>query len=337
MDNYIFNRSQLLLIITAILVFNSNIISQSQNISSDAITFFVAADTHFDPPPETDQYFHIVAMNSVCGTIQNTNALHWPKIINGNMTNFGSNGNIIDVPLGLIMAGDITDRADPKTLELFKKRYEKGDGDKVINFPVYVGLGNHDLDPQHVGDSAEVFRKSMLNYVDERHNGSRAPVPVANFDEKSKNYSWDWGNVHFIQTHRFAGNTENGMANSLEWLNEDLKIYAKENKPVVIIQHYGFDDWSLEWYKEGEMDSLYNAIKNYNVIAIFVGHNHLAENLIWKGINIFQVNNAWPDSDGNGSFAICKVTDNYIDVVTCRWINGQGDVELIAPYFHKDF
>ena len=33
---------------------------------------------------------------------------------------------------------------------------------------------------------------------------------------------------------------------------------------------------------------MYNAIKNYNVIAIFVGHNHLAENLKWNGIDVFQ-------------------------------------------------
>lgn len=337
MKNYNVDRYELLLVLSVILFFNSNIIAQSKNCNNNGFTFFVAADTHFDPPPETDQYFHILAMNSVCGTLPNKEALIWPEKISGKMTNFGSIEEEINIPLGLIMAGDITDRAEPNTLELFMRRYQKGEGNKVVNFPVYVGLGNHDMDPQHVGDSAEAYRHSMLNYVDKRHKGSNAPVPVDNYDDKSRNYSWDWKNVHFIQTHRFAGNIENGMPNSIEWLKKDLKQSASDNKPIVIIQHYGFDEWSKGWYKEGELDSLYSAIKDYNIIAIFVGHNHLAENLTWKGINIFQVNNAWPDGDGNGSFSICKITDNYMDVVTCRWINGKGDVELVAPYFHKEF
>jgi len=320
-----------------LIFFNYNQYSQTKPDSNFGITFFVVADTHFDPPPESDQYYHIVAINSVCGSINNKSAAVWPEFIEGKATNFGSAGEKIEMPKGVILAGDITDRAEPKSLELLKNRYEKGDGDKVINFPVFVGLGNHDLDPQHVVDSAEVYRTYMLNYVAERHEGKNAPVPVTNFDSESKNYSWDWEGIHFVQTHRFAGNTENGLPNSINWLREDLSKYASNNKPVVIIQHYGFDGWSLKWYSDEEKEILFNTIKDYNVIAIFVGHNHVAENLIWKGIDIFQVNNAWPDSDGNGSFSVCKITNTYIDVVTCRWKNGEGDVELIAPFFHKNF
>lgn len=305
--------------------------------NSTDITFFVVADTHFDPPPESDQYYHTIAMNSVCGSINNRIASVWPEFISCNATNFGSTGKIIDTPNGVIMAGDITDRADPRSLELFKSRYEKRDGDKVVNFPIYVGLGNHDLDPQHVGDRAEVYKSNMLNYVAARHEGKDAPVPVTNFDNSSKNYSWDWEGVHFVQTHRFAGNTENGQISSINWLKEDLSKYASDNHPVVIIQHYGFDEWSLDWSTNDEREILFETIKDYNIIGIFVGHNHVAENLTWKGIDVFQVNNAWPDNDGNGSFSICKITDSYIDVVTCRWKNEKGDVELIAPFFHKEF
>lgn len=319
-----------------IILLQINLFSQTEAEGNFEVTFFVAADTHFDPPPESDQFYHTVAMNSVCGSIENIPASIWPKIINGNVTNFGSAGEKIDLPSGVVLAGDITDRADPKSLELFKTRYEKGKGDKVINFPVYVGLGNHDLDPQHVGDSASIYRNYMFNYIEVRHKGESAPVPVLNFDDKSRNYSWNWNGVHLIQTHRFAGNTENGQVNSIEWLNKDLEKHASNNKPVIIVQHYGFDPWSLEWSTLEERETLYETIKNFNIVAIFVGHNHIAEKLVWRGFDVFQVNNAWPDSDGNGSFAICKITNNYLDVVTCRWKNGEGDIEFIEPYFHKN-
>ena len=315
---------------------DQNIFAQNNSKNGTDITFYIVADTHFDPPPESDQYYHTVAMNSVCGTIGEKTAAIWPTKIDGKETEFGSGGQEVDIPKGVIMAGDITDRADPVSLELLKSRYEMGDGDKVINFPVYVGLGNHDLDPQHVGDSAETYKNYMLDYVAERHRGECAPVPTINFDDISKNYSWDWEGVHFVQTHRFAGNTENDHPNSIMWLKEDLKVNASDGKPVVIIQHYGFDKWSWNWWSDEKKEALSNTIKNYNIVGIFVGHNHIAENFIWNGINVFQVNNAWPDRDGNGSFSICRITDTFMDVVTCRWKNGEGDTEFVKPFFTKN-
>ncbi|MGD8778020.1 MAG: metallophosphoesterase [Ignavibacteria bacterium] len=311
--------------------------AQTKNENESSVTFFVVADTHFDPPPETDQYYHIVAMNTVCGTIDNIKASTWQEKIMEENTYFGSVGEPIEEPNGVIMAGDITDRAEPSSLKLLKKRYEKGPGDKVINFPVYVGLGNHDLDLQHVGDGATAYRNYMLEYVAERHSGKNVPVPVTNFDNKSKNYSWDWGKLHLVQTHRFAGNTENGNANSIEWLSKDLKYNASNGKPVIIIQHYAFYDGANRWWSEEEKETLYSVIKDYNIVAIINGHIHEAENFKWKGINIFQVNNAWPDDDGNGSFLICKITAKYMDVVTCRWKDGNGNVELVEPSYHEEF
>lgn len=332
------NRKNILILTSLIAIcgiFAFSKCTNQDNSEKTEITFFVVADTHFDPPPESDQYYHTVAINAVCGTINNKEASVWPEKIDGQDTFFESRGKKIAIPAGVIMAGDITDRADPRALDLLKTRYQMGEGDKVINFPVFVGLGNHDLDPQHVGENADAYRQNMLAYVAERHQGPDAPVPVTNFDSATYNYSWDWQNVHFIQTHRFAGNTENGHINSLNWLRDDLKKYASDGKPVVIIQHYGFDSWSGEWWNDNKKNDLLTTIKEYNIIGIFVGHNHVAENFKWNGIDIFQVNNAWPDSDGSGSFLICKITDQNMDAVTCRWKDGDGNVELVAPFYHK--
>lgn len=328
--------TSLLFLIFALLALSTTE-GQIQNKEKLDVTFFVAADLHFDPPPETDQYYHVASMNSICGIFDTTKALTFPEEIEGNKTNFGSGGRKINIPNGVILVGDITDRAEPSSLKLLKERYEIGTDTNQVHFPVYVGLGNHDLDPQHVEPHQKEYREQMLNYVVERHQGSSAPVPVNNFDSLSYNYSWNWGNLHLVQTHRFAGNMENGHANSLEWLKADLKKFASNGEPVIIFQHYGFDKFSIGWWSDVERNALKEVLKDYNVIGIFTGHNHFAENLMWNDIPVFQVNNAWKDDDGNGSFAVCHITDEYFDVVTCRWKDGKGNAELISPFYTKKF
>lgn len=298
------------------------------------VTFFVAADTHFDPPPDSDTYFHIRAMNSIPGRET------WPSEIEGESPNFRSAGKAINKPRGVILAGDILDKADPRALGLFRERYEQGDGDKQINYPVYLGLGNHDINP--VIDEAEKLEGSqrMWSYVEERHRGSNAPVPVTNFDNASRNFSWDWDRLHLLQTHLFAGATSDDQPSSLKWLEEDLKKHASDGRPVVIIQHYGFDSWALKWWTDEERSDLFSVLKKYNVVGVFVGHTHFAENLEWEGIPVFQINNAWPEinggnNDGNGSFAVVRITNDFIDMATCRWINGEGEVELVAPFYTR--
>lgn len=300
------------------------------------VTFFVAADTHFDPPPDSDTYFHVRAMNRIPGNVS------WPKEIEGKQTHFGGSGLKMAEPQGIILAGDILDKADPSALELFRQRYEMGSDDKQINYPVYLGLGNHDINP--VIDEKEKLegRQRMWNYVEERHKGQNAPVPVGNFDTFSRNYSWDWNNLHLIQTHLFAGATSDYQPSSLNWLGNDLRKNASNGCPVVIIQHYGFDTWALKWWSDKERKDLFTLLKKYNVVAIFAGHSHYAENLEWEGIPVFQINNAWPEigngnNDGNGSFAVVRITNSFIDMATCIWENEEGKVKLEAPFYSQEF
>lgn len=297
------------------------------------VTFFVVGDTHFDPPPETDQYYHILAMNK----LGNRDRV-WPDVINGKSTGFGSRGKTIDPASGVILVGDITDKADPSALELLKSRYEKGPAERQINYPVYVGLGNHDIDPQGPAEDPDFNRRMMWEYVEKRHKGANTAVPVTNFDPVSRNYSWDWGNLHLVQCHRYPGDTVKGQVNSLDWLYNDLQKFAADGRAVVICQHIGFDDWALGWWTDKERSALNSVLKNFNIIAICAGHNHVAMNLKWQTYPVLQVNNAWPEigsgnDDGNGSFLMVRVTDSYMDAVTCRWINDQGDTEFAEPFF----
>jgi cytolysin (calcineurin-like family phosphatase) len=57
---------------------------------------------------------------------------------------------------------------------------------------------------------------------------------------------------------------------------------------VVLIQHYGWDDFSKLWWTIPDRDSLAAAIKPYNVIGIFHGHSHAVEHRTWNGIPVWS-------------------------------------------------
>lgn len=296
------------------------------------VTFFVGADTHFDPPPDSDTYYHVRAMNRIPGREI------WPEEIDGQATHFGGAGLKVDQPKGVVLAGDLVDKAGAEALSLFRQRYEEGPGDKQINYPVYLGLGNHDLNPMKEIKGRLEGRQRMWDYVEARHKGTNAPVPVTKFDAATRNFSWDWGKLHLVQTHLFAGATSDEQTSSLAWLAQDLEAHASDGRPVVIVQHYGLDPWALNWWSDQEREDLFALLKKYHVVAIFAGHSHVAVNLEWEGIPVFQVNNAWPEigngnDDGNGSFAVVRITDHCIDMVTCRWRNDEGEVDLVAPFY----
>ena len=62
-------------------------------------TVVIAADLHFDMPPETDQFYHVLAINAL------------------------GDQRRID---GVILAGDLFDKSDPKILDLYRQRWERG-------------------------------------------------------------------------------------------------------------------------------------------------------------------------------------------------------------------
>ena len=64
-------------------------------------TVVIAADLHFDMPPETDQYHHVLAINALGERMR------------------------LD---GVILAGDLFDKSDPRILDLYRQRWERGAG-----------------------------------------------------------------------------------------------------------------------------------------------------------------------------------------------------------------
>ena len=298
------------------------------------VTFFVVADTHADPPESYD----LRAMARIINTVAVNGT--WPTTIGGQPTGFV--GGHVGEPRGVVFLGDITGWGTaPTEIPTFRRYFIAGTNAESIHFPSYVGLGNHDVDDADRPPSlAESYRAMYWAFVDSRHKGPNAPVPVTAFDNASHAYSWDVGDVHFVQAHRFAGDTGHGLPSSLGFVDADLDQRAGATRPVFLFHHYGMDAFGTQdrWWTQADRDAYRAELTGYAVSAIFVGHSHAAFQYTWEGLRVFQVNNAKAENgtgnnDGNGSFAIVRITNGNLDIVTCRWLDDQGHYELIAPFF----
>ncbi|WP_154651966.1 metallophosphoesterase [Phocaeicola barnesiae] len=287
------------------------------------ITFAVVADLHFDLLPESDQYYHVRALNNL------ENNFVWP---NGTPCFQGDTLKRLDC---VAIAGDIFDKALDETHSLYKERYHQANGedDKKIKYPVFPGFGNHDIDPVSKKPADNLAgRKMNLAYMDSVLQAKLAKGEILSVDPESRAYSWNIEDVHFVQMHTYAGDDHYCKGNSLEWLENDLRLYAAGGTPVVYIQHYGFDKWAIKWWPKDKREALFDLLDQYNVVGFFVGHTHVPSIESYRGYTIFQVNNAWPDEDGNGSFAVARLKGNTFAVATCRWTDGEGNFEVITPY-----
>jgi cytolysin (calcineurin-like family phosphatase) len=286
------------------------------------VIFFVAADLHYGQEQlennEGPNKNAIAIMNNLPGTA-------FPD------KNFG----VVAKPRGVLVAGDLTDSGkgvnyDGKYLDIhvfdgFVDDYPvKGGAGVHIHFPVYEGYGNHDVQKQ-TGDA-------VLKGIALRNKNRDAPVNVS---DNGPHYSWDWDDVHFVNVNVYAGG-KGDARDSLSFLQKDLADrVGTSGRPVVIMQHYGFDKLSIEdrWWKQDERDAFYNVIKKYNVVAIFSGHEHLCHRVIWNGIADFVAPLAKGDKGGDGIFAV-RMFDNKMIVAQRRLDGTWGDVwteDLPAP------
>ncbi|CAH2404076.1 metallophosphoesterase [Mesorhizobium ventifaucium] len=276
---------------------------------------------------------------------------HWPAEINGIATGLRSAGSRIGTPLGLVVGGDMTDDGGGQVIQpsegtqllQFSQRYQQGVGPDRVHVPVYVGLGNHDLDQNGPPNHVDWYRREMRDYVEVNHRAGvffKPPVPVTSYDVDTDCYSWDWGGLHLVQTHRFAGDTGHGAVSSLAWLKQDLATYAADGRPVILFQHYGWDVFSIErwdaakgtfddegtgaphWWSEADREALLAAVKGYNVIGIFHGHQHETA-MIYRGdgLDLFK-----PKAAYMGGFALARVSGDSMDVALGEAVGDHGEV-----------
>ncbi len=256
------------------------------------LRFAVTADTHFDMPPESDQWRNVVELNR----------------------------HNLD---GVAIAGDVFDHQHPDILELFKRRYEMSgiDGDSTLHSQLYIGLGNHDINPDSDDAKLNIEQRTItVNYVDSLLRAMRDQGKITNLHPPTRNYSFDLCGLHFIQSHTWAGETTLGEG-GLEWLAKDLKRYGSKGEPIVLIMHYTFVE-SERWINNAERELLYEVLKGYNIQAIFNGHDHYSKQSKWHGIPVYQADNTWQDNDKiEPSFWILEYsTEDGLSVERQSWL-----------------
>lgn len=287
---------------------------------------------------------NIAALNGIADKL-------WPSTIDGVGTGLHFAGQRIGTPLGIAVGGDMTDDgggqitlpSEGTQLLQFSQRYQQGVGPDRVHFPVYVGLGNHDLDQNGPKGHVNWYRRELRDYVEINHRSGvffKPPVPVSSYDVDSDCYSWDWGGLHLVQTHRFAGDIGHGAVSALPWLKQDLAANAADGRPVVLFQHYGWDTFSTEvwdkarhefddsghgaphWWSEADRQALLAALQGYNVVGIFHGHQHQTPMIYQRdGLDLFK-----PKAAYMGGFALARISGKAMDVVLAEAGGDHGEV-----------
>lgn len=245
--------------------------------------------------------------------------------------------------------GQTAERSEGSQIIQYSHRYREGPGPDSVHFPVYDGLGNHDLDQDGRPPDIDWYRNELRDYVRLNHQPSaffKPPVPATSFDDASESYSWDWGSLRLVQLHRFGGDTRKSAVSGLPWLKADLAANAANNRPVVLFQHYGWDPFSTErwdpagktfddtgtgdahWWSNQERQALLDAIAPYNVIGIFHGHEHPTP-MIYRAGNLALFK---PKASFIGGFALARLSGANFEVALCEASDDQGGVTFTNAF-----
>lgn len=238
----------------------------------------------------------------------------------------------IPAPRGFLIAGDLTDRgAWAKFEEVFPAAMEPG------GIPVFVAAGNHD------GDPSGPARRGILA----RNRQHAAAKRLEAISPNGFHYAWQWNGVHFICVNLCPADTTdpetpftygkpgpgswNDPLAALKFLKEYLRNVGRDD-PVIIWQHYGYcEGFNFDWYwwSAKQRRAFYDAVKDYNIVALLHGHTHAAEHYLWPdpkadkaeverlfgsepppNMRSFDVFSA--GAIGDGAFYLFRITDDRL-------------------------
>jgi len=259
------------------------------------LTFFVVSDTHYGLNEIGDKTVPLLVdkMNKMPG------AAYPAKI-----------GGVVGKPRGVLHLGDMTNDGKEQNWRQFVRDYELTGTDGRLAYPVYETVGNHDGGPN----------TPVRNGIRQRN---RSRVGVKDISENGLHYSWDWGNVHFVNLGISPGPTTRPYdpENSIDFLKKDLaKNVGDSGRPTILMHHFGFDKaHSLRWWPEMWRQEYYDIIKDYNIIAILHGHAHDTLIYQWQGIDVyspphFQQKDPKNDGPVTHGFFVFHITDDKLTV-----------------------
>ncbi|HEY1068557.1 MAG TPA: metallophosphoesterase [Pirellulales bacterium] len=257
----------------------------------DAVAFFLVGDTHFcarqDDKAKLDERSAAVTSRLV----ERINELPGSDIPPA------AGSGVVLAPRGLIHAGDCIDSGDKPDVQrqttewaAFAETFGLDGRDGRLKTPVYEVHGNHD-GPR--GDGLAVKKIAERN--------AQRPG-VTNVSKNGQHYSWDWGDVHFVnlgivvgQDPQTARKRRYAPLDSLEFLVSDLKErVGNSGRPIVCTHHIDVLRYSqplpfpdekavgMEW-DPADVHGFHQALAGYNVAAILYGHTHARNVFRWDG------------------------------------------------------
>ncbi|WP_066014080.1 metallophosphoesterase [Endozoicomonas atrinae] len=186
---------------------------------------------------------------------------------------------------GVVINGDLTAFGHDWQFNAYYELYHK-----QLKMNVYPGLGNHDISNNvndcFVNNCASRMILYLKDHVqtlnvrsfDYHSTGTYYEFPsLKKKYSKSFAYSWDIGDIHFVQLNNYPTYTAQwdgwnfGKArrdyftiqSAREWLTKDLEQASKEGKHII-----------LNYHISGFTDGIKDILRRYKVSAIFAGHLH---------------------------------------------------------------
>lgn len=318
------------------------LLGEQPNSKDEPVSFFLVGDTHFLANKEDNKKLDDRS------AIITTRLVDWLNKLPGTEIPQKAGGGTVLPPRGVIHAGDCIDTGDKADVKMqetewaaFADTYGLTGKDGKLKFPVYEVHGNHDS-PR--GDGLAIQRIIARNNM---------RPGVKHLSRNGVHYSWDWGNVHFINLGIVVGQVEGvtrkrryGPLGSLEFLMSDLREkVGTSGKPVVITHHVDMLRYALplpvedkkaegmEW-DPADVKGFYEAIQRYNIAAILYGHTHARNVFRWDGTNkaakngipTFNVDNSSHFAGKQQAFFYFEIRDNGLIVreyqTTDAWETG---------------
>jgi cytolysin (calcineurin-like family phosphatase) len=245
---------------------------------------------------------------------------------------------------GVIINGDLTNFGQPGELDKFKEMWEQ------TGLKIYPGLGNHDY-ANNVNDCFEnrcatgmvkymnnfVTRLTPLSY-DFQVSGQYYKLPENRIDYKgSLAYSWDIGDVHFVQLHNYPAYTSSWnswdagaarrdfmeITSSMGWLRADLTKARNEGKKIILNMHDVYEHFPNE--HKAAYAQFVNMVGEFKVSAIFVGHIHEYQGQIGK------INGAPVFYSGGASYSTYLLAHFKGDQLIVEKVSSVGGAVIRTP------
>ena len=257
----------------------------------EPVAFFLIGDTHLVADKKDAGKLDERSASLAARLVDTLNKLAGTEIAKS------AGGGTVLPPRGVVHAGDCIETGEHAKVKMqqtewaaFNAEFGLTGKDGRLKLPIYEVHGNHD---------GTRDKGIPITQIIERN---KTRPHVTNLSKNGLHYSWDWGNVHFVNLGIVVGQVEEvkrkrryDPLGSLEFLIADLKDkVGASGRPVVVTHHIDMLRYAqalpvedkkaenLEW-DPADVKGFHDALKGYHVAAILYGHTHSRNVFRWDG------------------------------------------------------